>query len=143
MTPVPSALGRKANWMPWKTSNSEGRRIITGLVFLLLGILLVLWAWGFWVIRTTSNEVVATTAGTEPTELTPEQTTAVGVLPWVLMIALVLILVFIITSAALVRATRRYREAAARRHSTPTAYEDVWSMQRLPDDRLGTRRDRP
>lgn len=125
--------------MPFGTSGSDGKRIVAGFAFLVFGLLLVLWAWGSFVIRATSSEIVGAQASSEVTGFTPEQAAAVNAVPWFLMVAFVLILTFITASVVLVRAARRHRAAADDGHRTPTRSQDVWAMHRLPEDDLNAR----
>ncbi len=48
------------------------------------------------------------------------------------MVALILVLLVIVGSAAMARAGRRRREMLEPRRRVPTASEDVWAMHQLP-----------
>jgi len=59
-------------------SGSEQNRIITAIVLLVLGLLLLLWAWGSWVYRTSPPESVTAALGANVEEWNTERRCAIG-----------------------------------------------------------------
>ncbi len=115
------------------TLGPEPQRLRLGLLFLAIGVLLLLWAWGSWLFRTSTTTLdapVAVGAG-EPTP-SPQAVQAVRSSPAILLLGFFLVLVFLVTTYALVRGSRRFRELLFRKRSPPTASDDVWAKHRLP-----------
>ncbi len=115
---------------------SEPNRTRMGLVFLVVGIVLVMWAWGSWIYRAS---VPAETAGALSERVTagnPDVVRAARLSPLVLLVGLLLVLVVLFGSYTLVRAMRRHRALADRKRPPPTAADDAWAMNKLrnPDD---------
>ena len=117
------------------TPAHEQNRTRLGLVFLVVGIVLVLWAWGSWIFRAS---VPAETGGAlaEHAAANPDVVRAVRLSPLVLLVGLLLILLVLFGSYTLIRAMRRHRAIADRKRPSPTASDDVWTMHKLrgPDD---------
>jgi hypothetical protein len=59
-------------------SGSEQNRIITAIVLLVLGLLLLLWAWGSWVYRTSPPESVSAASGADVGGWNTERLFALG-----------------------------------------------------------------
>ena len=119
------------------TAGSEQRPIKSALLFLVVGVVLLLWAWGSWLYRTLANNGRRTVADSRPVDAAvgPSGSAEVApVLPWFLMVGLLLVLVFLFGTFAVIRAARRYREVVARRRAGPTSAEDVWAMHKIPRD---------
>ena len=110
---------------------SEQHRWRVGLVVLVAGILLTLWAWGSWAYRLQPDPRLENTILAEPT---PEQLHAASAMRWFLIVAFVIVAIGLFGSYVLLRMSRRYREAAARHPAPRTSYEDVWSMHKTSDD---------
>jgi len=113
------------------TPGHEEHRVRVGLIFLVVGLLLVLFAWGNWTFRASippdSAGVVA-----EAPEDTTNRARFVRLMPLVLLVATLLFLVFLAGSYVIMRAGRRKRELIYRRGRKPTASEDVWVMHKPP-----------
>lgn len=60
---VANAGGGEIDLMAQGLSGSEQNRIVTAIVLLVLGLLLLLWAWGSWVYRTSPPESVTAASG--------------------------------------------------------------------------------
>lgn len=109
-----------------------------GLVFLSLGVVLLIWAWGNWIYRSSngigdSSTMVDRAGGVR----SPAAMQAVKASPFVLMVGLFLVVVFLVGSYAIVRGSRRFREAILHERPRPTASDDVWVMHKTPKDGFG------
>ena len=120
--------------MALTTSDPAPKRLGTGLVFFVLGLLLLIWAWGNWVYRTVPPERAPSNVSAKSAEPSPEDVKTASVLPGLLLVGFALILLFVVASIVLVRLARRYREATDHRRPPPSASDDVWAMHRLPND---------
>lgn len=106
-----------------------------GLVFLAVGVVLLLWAWGNWIYRSSSGM----SEGTVSVEhaggaRSPATMQALKASPLVLMVGLFLVIVFLVGSYAIVRGSRRLREAILYEKPSPTASADLWSLHKTPTD---------
>jgi TRAP-type C4-dicarboxylate transport system permease small subunit len=110
----------------------EGR-FRTGLAFLVLGISLILWAWGNWLYRASTPEPAASIVRAEGDAVDTVRVEATSVLPQILMYSLILVFLVLFGGYAVVRMVRRYRESADRERAGPSASQDVWAMHKLPD----------
>ncbi len=110
---------------------SEQHRTRVGLLFLAIGVVLVLWAWGSWVYRASAPVEAAGSPIQNVSAPSPDTVRAVQLSPLILLVGLLLLLLFLFGSHAMVRAARRYRELAARKRPPPTASDDVWAMNKL------------
>jgi heme/copper-type cytochrome/quinol oxidase subunit 2 len=108
----------------------EQRRTTMGLAFLVLGLVLLMWAWGSWIYRT-SNAAKPIVVG--HAETPEEKVKTVAIAPGMLVGGVILFVVFLAASFVFVRASRRYRQSLSRRGSPPTDTTDVWSMHKLKD----------
>jgi hypothetical protein len=107
------------------------RRTTMGLAFLVLGLVLLMWAWGSWIYRTST---AAKPIAVGRTADTPEETVkAVRIAPGMLAGGVLLVVVFLAASFVFVRASRRYRQSLGRRAAPPSDTSDVWSMHKLKD----------
>jgi hypothetical protein len=122
---------------------SEHHRFRVGLMFLIIGVLLLLWAWGSWLFRTavpgestpareSSIAILPAALAADPASIDPEQGLARASL--LLMTLLLLLIVGSFGAYAAVIAVRRHRELMRHKRAAPTANADVWAMHRLPDD---------
>lgn len=121
---------------------SEHRRFRVGLAFLVVGVLLLLWAWVSWLFRASVPDeptrrgsgfsLLPAAYAAAGEALDPEKGLARASL--ILMTLLLLLIVGAFGAYAAVIAVRRHRELMAHRRSAPTANADVWAMHRLPDD---------
>lgn len=109
----------------------EQRRTALGLAFLVLGLMLLMWAWGSWMYRaSTRSKPVAMERAISEDE---DSEKAVRMAPEMLLGGVMLVAVFLVGSLVFVRASRRYRQSLNRRAGTPTDTTDVWSMHKLKD----------
>lgn len=113
--------------------DSDQHRKRLGLPLLVIGIILMLWAWGSWIYRSSIRaeidgaiiqDVPAPSSETIRTVRLPSLILLVGLL-------LVLLLLVLFGSHALIRAARRYRALADRKRAPPTPSDDVWAMNKL------------
>lgn len=110
---------------------ADQRRTTMGLAFLVVGLVLLMWAWGSWMYRASS---VAKPIAMGRVAEAPEQTQkVVGIAPGMLVGGVLLLVVFLAASFVLVRASRRYRKSLTRRGTSPSDSTDVWSMHKLKD----------
>lgn len=122
----------------------EQNRARIGIALLVLGLMMVLWAWGSWVYRISAQEQAASTVvAPKPDDPTDQQLKAAGGMRLLLMVVLVLTVVVLAGSYAVLRAGRRFRAAAQRARAAPTAYDDVWSRHRVPPVRDASEKNEP
>lgn len=123
----------------------DQNRFRLGIIVLVTGIILVLWAWGSWIYRSSgttpqgsrvngSFEYDENLEELNDRSEYPDQTQVAKTLPTMLLYGFILFLVVLVATFILVRATRRYRAAAAHKRAPPTDTSDVWSTHKLPDD---------
>lgn len=105
-----------------------------GLLFLILGSLLVVFAWGSWAYRTSAASTVPAITIENAAPTGNDAATLVKAWTYYLLVISGLVLVVLFGGYAVVRLARRYREATERRRATPTASESVWEMHRVSDE---------
>lgn len=112
--------------------NPTVKRQRAALVIALLGLLLIMWAWGSWMYRASTFAATAavTATGAEPRAANPAQ--SARLLSMFLLVLLILALVVIVGGYAVVRAGRRIREPISERMQRSTASDDVWQQHKLP-----------
>ena len=129
---------------------SEKHRGRLALLFLVIGVLLVLFVWFSWIYRAsapTERRSVGTTTAMQMVvrdDLEPHalpavdqdrrREAAVRLGGPTLLAGFLLMLLFLGGSFVIVRATRRYQAATLRRRGPPTVSDDVWSMHKLPKE---------
>ncbi len=114
-------------------SDADPKRMRVGMLFLAVGLVLLLWAWGSWVYRASVPATdVSISAGSPSSAPSPDVERAARASPAMLVGALLLVLVFLVGSYAIVRGSRRFREALLPSRPTPTASDDVWTMHKTP-----------
>jgi len=111
----------------------DEHRVRVAVIFLVVGIVLVLFAWGHWNFRTRVGNVDSVVATDAPEEAT-ESARIVRLAPLALLVAFLLLLVFLMGSFVIARASRRRRERTGRRPYKPTESQDVWAMHKPPPD---------
>lgn len=123
----------------------DQKRFRSGIVFLVMGVVLVLWAWGSWIYRSSGTSTIQSSinrsqnydpdlnAGADY----PDQHEVAKTLPTFIMFGFILFVVFLVAIFILVRTTRRYLAASARKRAPPTNTQDIWSTHKLPDDDFG------
>lgn len=117
------------------TSASSANRLKLGLVFLALGVVLLLWAWGNWIYRSSNGLNEGSVVAEHPGGgRSPAAMQAIQASPFVLMVGFFLVIVFLVGSYAIVRGSRRLREAILYEKPKPTASDDVWSMHKTPTE---------
>ena len=103
-----------------------------GLLFSALGVVLLLWAWGNWIYRSsTMIDNPASIPDHASAAKAARTTQAVQASPFVLMVGLLLILLFLVGSVVIVRSARRFRESVLHKKPPPTEADDVWAMHKL------------
>lgn len=143
--------------------DSEQNRFKLGVLFLVIGLLLVLWAWGSWVFRVSADArdkakheavipivqppfvrgatfaidplilIAATIAGTDA------ESGGLSLLALTSMTVVLLLIVFLFGALAIVVGTRRWQTLAGRKRAPPTPNADVWAMHKVPEDYLEER----
>jgi uncharacterized membrane protein YidH (DUF202 family) len=119
----PMALG--------SSDDTPQNRTTLGLAFLVIGLLLLMWAWGSWIYRT--SKAIPPIAVKGAADSTDESTRFLGVAPGMILGGVLLMVVFLAASFVLVRASRRYRRSLTRRPTVATDASDVWSMHKVRD----------
>lgn len=114
-------------------SRPEQVRLRTGTILLVVGLALVLWAWGSWLYRTSVAHSESVAVRVEIDEGNADQEQAVRAAPLFLLVASLLMLVFLAGSFVLVRLGRRRRQLADRKRAAATPVEDIWARHKLPD----------
>ena len=113
----------------------EQRRTTLGLAFLVLGLVLLMWAWGSWIYRTSTRaQPIAVDRASDDAD---EKAKAVRIAPGMLLGGVLLFVVFLAATFVFVRSSRRYRMSLGRRGAQPSDTTDIWSMHKLkefPDD---------
>jgi len=104
-------------------------RLRTGLVMLVLGVLLVIWAWGSWIYRTSVEASPGHSPVTAAGEVEPDPTAPFRALARLLLYTLALAIVVLFGSYGIVRWMRRSSTVRTQIPNLPTHNEDVWSMQ--------------
>ena len=111
--------------------DSDQRRTTLGLAFLVLGLILLMWAWGSWIYRASNTAKPIAVGRAEDTPNDAEK--AVRIAPSMLVGGVLLVVVFLAASFVFVRSSRRYRQSLGRRGAAPSNTSDVWSMHKLKD----------
>ena len=118
--------------MIFGNSESEQHRIKLGILFLALGVVLMLWAWGSWVYRASQpaegEQPVAASPAPEEGGARPVEAARRASL--FLLAGFLMVLAFLVGSYLLVRSGRRLRERLAVEPAAPTTAEDVWAMHK-------------
>ena len=129
----------------------QGRlRTRAGTAILLIGIVLVLWAWGNWVYRLTprggaprpalaptATPAVPSTSGaadslaSDPS--TPDQKRTATRIALIVVIGGIVIMTVFVSTIALARAARRWRASTSRRRLPPSITGDVWALHQAPE----------
>ena len=117
--------------MTFGLHGSDQHRKRLGLPLLVIGITLLLWAWGNWIYRTSKSVEREGMIAQEVTAPSPETIRAVRLSPFVLLVGLLLVLLVLFGSYAIIRAARHYRAFADRKRPPPTPADDVWAMNKL------------
>ena len=112
-----------------RDSDQHSKRL--GLPLLVIGIILMLWAWGSWIYRASKSVEREGTIAQNVTSPSPNTILAARLSPLVLLVGLFLVLLVLFGSYALIRAVRRYRALADRKRPPPTPADDVWAMNKL------------
>jgi len=110
---------------------SDQHRKRLGLPLLVIGIILMLWAWGNWIYRASKSAEREGTIIQNVPAPSPDTIRAIRLSPLVLLVGLLLVLLVLFGSHALIRAVRRYLALADRKRPPPTAADDVWAMNKL------------
>lgn len=109
-------------------SNQHRTRI--GLVFLVIGAGLLLWAWGSWIYRASNPQEMEGAIALPVPAPNPDSMRAFLLSPLVIIIGLLLVLMVLFGSHVFIRAARRYRALDDRKRA-PTPADDVWAMNKL------------
>lgn len=110
--------------------DSPQNRTTIGLAFLVVGLILLMWAWGSWIYRTSK---AAPPLAVKSSNASEESVRAVGIAPGMIVGGVLLFVVFLAASFVLVRASRRYRQGLLRKSAAPTDSSDVWAMHKVKD----------
>ena len=129
-------------------------RIRVGALFAAVGVVMILSAWGMWLVRDSDlmkAEAIAQSGGGIVTPSTtgasdhPDRIQAARALPTLLLFLFFVVLTILVGSLVIVRAIRRHRAAVDHVQPEATDSSDVWSQHRVPeyddeddDDEFGT-----
>lgn len=145
--------------MAQSRSEDDQRRNRTALIVFLAGVLLVLWAFGTLVYRTSIQrpehiehpeqstrspvESASASAGRVPPGLSSKNVKATSATAMMFLLALALLMLFIMGSYILIRGSRRYQQWVGQKRSSSTPSEDLWAIHRTPalDDEDDSARD--
>jgi len=114
-------------------------RVRVAMVFGLLGVLLILSAWGMWVVR--ESDIMVPPPLPTPNDNTAASDTgdngarieAARALPLLLLFIFFVVLTVLVGSFVIVRAIRRHRDLLEHERPPPTDSSDVWARHRVPD----------
>ncbi len=122
--------------IPMGSVGSEQRRIRTGILVLVGGAVLVLWASASWIYRSSaeSKALAAMRSGNRGSAIPNDLGEPVSALGTLLIYALILLAVVLIGSLVLSRSVRQYFGRIRKTQSGQTPSGDIWSQHRLPDD---------
>jgi len=122
--------------MPLGAVGSEQRRIRTGILVLVGGVLLVIWAWASWIYRSSaeSEALAAMNSGSHSSVNPADLGEPISALGTLLICALILVVVVLVGSLLLGRSVRRYFGRIRKARAVQTPSGDVWSQHRLPDN---------
>ena len=132
-TRVPSAVGGETEAVTTEAQGAGDNRIRNGLVLLVFGSLMILWAWGNWLYRASMPKPAVSVVGTEDEAIDTVRAEAVSLLSQILMYSLILVFLVLFGGYAVVRVVRRYRDAADRERAGPGLPQDAWAMHKVPD----------
>lgn len=109
------------------------------MVFGLLGVLLILSAWGMWVVRESNIMVPPPPAAPNDTLAASDagdngaRIQAARALPLLLLFIFFVVLTVLVGTFVIVRAIRRHRDLLEHERPAPTDSSDVWVRHRVPD----------
>ena len=122
---------------------TEQYRIRVGVVFASIGVVMILSAWGMWIIRDSDLMKADVIARLPSSVVAPstiggggdreERVEAARALPMLLLFIFFVVLTILIGSLVIVRAIRRHRAAVEHEQAEPTDSSDVWSQHRVPE----------
>lgn len=140
-TLAPTVLGPEDRRAMLGNPSSEQYRTRVGFSILAVGFMLLFWAWGSWFYRNwvpvrAQAEALAHRDALENAETDQEAgaqgARAARTLPFFLLTALVIVLVFSVGGYVLLRVARRHRAAIERKRPPPSDTRDLWTMHKLP-----------
>lgn len=122
--------------------DSEATRIRFGLISLVMGVILIVWAGGNWMYRTTVSARPVSAADQLDNSTITDPVTPVAGLARLLVLGGLVLTVVLIGSFVLSRAARKYFGRQQRQRLRPTDAADTWSLGDRPDTDLIERTDR-
>ncbi len=126
-----NVIGGKADRMFTESPGTDLSRIRLAIVILVIGIVMILWSWGNWVYRASTPPLEVPLAQTQSDAPDALRVKAVSHLPQILMYSLIIGVVALFGGYAVLRASRRYYEAADRKRAGPTVTPDAWAMHKV------------
>ncbi len=126
---------------------TEQYRLRLGALLAASGTLLLLWAFGSWImrdslpakaqaiVRAQGGEVIAPATGgaVDQGRRRDDRMQAARALPMLLLVVLTVVITLLVGGLVIVRAMRRHRIYLGHERPPPTDSSDVWSMHRTPD----------
>jgi len=113
---------------------SQQYRTRLGMLMLVLGIVLLVWAGGSWLYRMNVPSTIENSSIESPLDPASSRMMVIRSSPFFLMVLLLLLIAFLVGSIIIVRTIRSYRDAMLRKPNKPILHQDVWSMHRPPRD---------
>ncbi|MHC5108767.1 MAG: hypothetical protein ACYTHJ_02675 [Planctomycetota bacterium] len=118
-------------------SNAEQRRFKTGLLTLIGGVLMIVWAWGLWIYRSTAPKARFVEEMADEGQPAVNSSAPASALAQLLIVALILAIVVLVGTLVIKRSWRRFLTDGRSGKTTGASHAgDAWSMHKLPDDRL-------
>lgn len=123
---------------------AEQRRIKLGFAALVLGLLLVFWAWGSYLFRASTPARAQAIARVQPVTddgslegANPADRAKIARALWLFLVfGLLVVFLILFGTYAIIRAGRRYRAQIERERPPPTDGRDAWEMHTVPQDDL-------
>lgn len=123
-------------------ADSEATRMRFGLLALVIGVMLIVWAGGSWMYRTTVSARPVSSADQINSSTETDPATPVAGLARLLLLGGLVLTVVLIGSFVLSRAARRYFGRQRLQRLRPTDAADAWSLGDRPDVESFERPDR-
>ena len=111
----------------------DQKRFRIGIVVLAAGVVLILWSWGNWVYRNAKQGQGPEVVRVQDADPNRPKANPIAVAPQLLLYTMIIVLTVLFGSYVLVRAARRYQEAAARPPIAPSQVQNAWEMHKTPE----------
>ena len=108
--------------MPKEVDDPDSRRIRHGLIFLVMGTLLVVWAWGSWLYRGWKPDALPSAAPADAVDSLVNQAGNGGSISILLVVALLILVLVVLGTCILVRIRRRMRKTIGPQYRSPSEW---------------------